>query len=142
MKVEFNPDGSLKLPGHVIEAKRENQEKMLKQRCIRIKRQVVNSFAPKKCALHITLSEYFTDNGFITAIYNYFREKAEVPTKLIKINDREFDVEVETDFKRCSDCNSFVNQLRDFLDDNVIEDKGTCTYKGREGNFSYEDYFE
>jgi hypothetical protein len=142
MAVEFNPDGSIKLPGHIEKAKQENRERMLKQRCIRIKREVVSSSAPKKCALHITLSEAFTSNSFITAIYGYFMQKSVVPTKLIKVNEKEFKVEVGTDFKRCSDCNSFINQLKDFLDGNVIEDMGTCTYKGRESNFCYEDYFE
>ena len=92
MAVEFNPDGSIKLPGHIVKAKEENKERMLKQRCIRIKRELVSSTSPKECALHIVLSEAFTDNGFITAIYNYFMEKSVVPTKLIKINEKEFKV--------------------------------------------------
>lgn len=140
--IEFNPDGSIRLPAHIEQAKRENAERMLKQRCIRIKREQVSLVPPKKCVLRITLSQAFTESGFVEAIYNYFREKAQVPVKLIKVNDREFEVEIGTDFRRCTDCNALISKYRDFLDGNVIEEMGGCTFEGRSQSFCDEDYFE
>ncbi|MBT3985474.1 hypothetical protein HOD38_05260 [archaeon] len=137
--MEFNPDGSMKLPEHMNRKKEENKEKLKKQRCICVKREVVNFSAPKKCVLQITLSEALSDNRFIETIYNYFKEKATVPHKLTKINEKQFEVEIGTDFKRCSDCNHLISEYRQFFGGNIIDEKGTCTFKGR--SFCYEDYF-
>ena len=140
--VEFNPDGSIKLPEQFARNKEENKEKLKSRRCIKITRQIVSFTSPKKCILHIILSDVISDNRFIGNIYNYFKEKASVPTKIEKLNDREFKIEVGTDFRRCSDCNSLINQYREFLDGNIIEEKGSCTFEGMKKNFSYEDYFD
>jgi len=139
--VEFNPDGSIKLPGQLGRKHEEDKEKLRRQRCIKIKRDVISFTAPKKCVLHITLSEAFFDNRFIENIYNYFREKATVPNKIKKINEKQFEVEIGTEFKRCSECNSLINRYREFLDGNIIEEKGSCAFEGRKRNFCYEDYF-
>ena len=135
---EFNPDGSIKLP----ERFSRNKEKLKSSRCIRIKREIVSFSAPKKCVLHITLSEVILDNRFIETIYSYFKNKASVPNNLKKINENQFDIEIGTDFRRCTDCNSLINEYREFLDGGVIDEKGGCTFEGRKRNFCYEDYFE
>ncbi len=140
--VEFNPDGSIKLPGYMQKKREDDSNRLKNQRCIKIKREVISFTAPKKCSLHITLSERITDIRFIENIYNYFRENASVPTTIKKINEKEFIVEVGTNFKRCSDCNSLVNRYREFLDGNLIDIKGSCTSEGRQKNFCYEDYFD
>jgi len=139
--MEFNPDGSMKLPEHMTRKKEVDKEKLKRQRCILVKREVVNFSAPKKCVLQITLSEVLYDNRFIETIYNYFKEKASVPHKLIKINDKQFEVEIGTDLRRCTDCNSLINQYREFFEGNIIDEKGSCTFEGRKRNFCYEDYF-
>lgn len=140
--VEFNPDGSIKLPEEFAQHKEKNKAKLRHQRCIKIKRDLVSFTAPKKCILHITISESLNDIRFIDTIYEQFREKAAVPNKLKKINEKQFDVEIGTDFRRCSDCNSLINRYREFLDGNMIEEKGSCTFEGRKKNFCYEDYFD
>ena len=140
--MQFNPDGSLKLSSATVQKKKDNEDRMKKFRCIRIRKEMVNFSAPKKCLLHITLSDVIVDNKFVDNIHHYFKAQCEVPTKLIKINDKEFDVEIGTHFKRCSDCTALVRRYRDFLDDAVIEEKGNCTYEGFRKNFCYEDYFE
>jgi transcriptional accessory protein Tex/SPT6 len=141
--VEFNADGSLKLPDWLANQKAENEAKLKTQKCIKIKKQVVSSRTPKSCALNITLSDAFSDNRFIETIYNYFREKSEVPSKLIKINEKEFKVEIGTCFRRCSDCNNLVRRFREFLEGCIIEDNGSCTYENKlQSNFCYEDYFD
>ena len=137
--VEFNPDGSIKLPELFARKKQENKEKLKQQRCILIKREIVSFTAPKKCVLHITLSDTLSDNRFIETIYKYFKEKASVPNKLVKINEKEFKVEIGTAFRRCTDCNSLINRYREFLNGNLIDDKGSCMFEGR--SYCYEDYF-
>ena len=142
MNIEFNPDGSLKLPDALVKKKQENLRKLKNQRCIKIRKVVVSFVAPKKCVLKITLSDFFKDDKFIYTIYGYFKDKASVPSSLKKINDKEFEVEIGSDFKRCTDCSSLVNKYREFLDGNIIEEKGSCTFEGFKRNFAYEDYFD
>ncbi len=141
--VEFNSDGSLKLPSMVADKKEENEQKMRSQRCMNIKREIISFSAPKKCVLRVVLSDTFNnDHRFVDNIYGYFKDRAKVPNKLIKISDKEFEVEIGTDFKRCSDCTSLINEFREFLNGNIIEEKGSCTFAGQIKNFSYEDYFD
>ena len=140
--VEFNPDGSIKLPEQYAQNKEENKQKLKSQRCIKIKSDLVSFSAPKKCILHITISESLNDIRFIQTIYDNFKERAAVPNKLVKINDKQFNVEIGTDFRRCSDCNSLINSYREFLDGNIIELKGSCQFEGMKKNFCYEDYFD
>ncbi|MFA6888536.1 MAG: hypothetical protein WC254_03495 [Candidatus Woesearchaeota archaeon] len=139
--MEFNPDGSIKLPGNLAKQKQENEQRMQCQRCIKVRKEIISSYSPKKCALRITLSDAIKDNRFIQILYDEFKRRSSVPTKLNQNSDKEFDVEVGTDFRRCSDCCSLVNKYREFLDGNVIEEKGSCTFEGRK-NMAYEDYFE
>ena len=131
--IEFNPDGSIKLPERLQKKEEENKIKMQCQRCIKITRSIVNFDSPKKCLLNIKLSDKIPNNRFIEGLYNYFKQKAQVPTKLNKISEKEFEIEIGTDFRRCSDCQSLINSYRDFLDNNVIEDRGNCTYRGPAG---------
>ena len=139
--IEFNPDGSLKLPGKVAEKKQEDTRRMKNARCMHIKREVISFTSPKKCKLKLKLSDRITDNRFIETTYNYFLNGSEVPSKLNKINEKEFEVEIGTCFRRCSDCSSLVNRFREFMDGCVIEEKGSCSFEQNK-NFSYEDYFD
>ena len=137
--IEFNPDGSIKIPANVAANQAKKEMRMKKQRCIHVKKELVD-FKPKKCVLHIKVSEAFEDSNFISNIFTSFKNQADTPSKLLKITEREFDIEIGTDFRRCSDCNSLIRRFREFLNGNIIVDKGSCTQKER--NFSYEDYFE
>lgn len=89
----------------------------------------------------MTLSEKMPDSSFVENIYKYFQNESEVPMKLAKINEKEFMIEIGTCFTRCKDCNALINRYRDFMDGNVIEHKGTCTFEQAK-NFCYEDYFD
>ncbi|PIN69457.1 hypothetical protein COV93_05455 [Candidatus Woesearchaeota archaeon CG11_big_fil_rev_8_21_14_0_20_43_8] len=128
--VEFNPDGSLKLPNRLIKKQEIDEKRMRSARCIKIRKDVVDYNSPKKCRLKIVLSEAITDFRFIPTIYSYFANRAEVPTVMRKTGPREFEVEIGTAFKRCTDCCSLVNRYREHLDGCLIEDKGTCTFQG------------
>ena len=74
--------------------------------------------------------------------YDNFKNNVSVPNSLKKINCREFEVEIGTDFRRCTECNSLINRYRDFLDGNIIEENKGCTFEGRKKNFCYEDHFD
>ncbi|MAH33536.1 hypothetical protein CL615_04030 [archaeon] len=140
--VEFNSDGSIKLPNVLVQQKKDNEYKMKNGHCITIKKEMVSNQSPKKCMLHIELSERFTDDSFVANIYGQFMANSEVPSKLTKKNEREFEVEIGTCFRRCQDCNNLVRMYREFLDGNIIELKGSCTYEGFNRTFTYEDHFD
>lgn len=140
--VEFNADGSIKIPGQLAKVNEKNEQRLKSERCMRIKREVISFSAPKCCVLHLTISESFPDSRFVETIYNDFIRTAAVPSKIIKVNDRQFDIEIGTDFRRCTNCNSLVNRYKEFLDDNVIDEKGSCTFEGKKSSFYYEDHFE
>ena len=138
--VEFNPDGSVKLPERFTKKKSEDNEKMRCSRCIRINREIVSFSAPKQCKLNITLSDTIIDNRFVENIYTYFSKDSPVPTSIEKIDEKNFSVTIGTNFRRCTACNSLINKYREFFDGSVIENKGSCTFEVRK--FAYEDYFD
>ena len=141
--MQFNEDGSLKLSSGTIKKKQDTEDRLKRARCIRIHKEMVDLSAPKRCLLHITVSDAIMDSRFIESTHKYFKDQCETPTKIIKISEKEFDVEIGTNFKRCSDCTNLIKRYRQFLDDNVIEEKGNCTYESfKSQNFCYEDYFE
>ena len=142
--VEFNGDGSIKLPERIKQNKEDKENRLKTSNCILIKKNIASFKSPKKCNLDIKLSKRITDNRFIDTIYKYFRENSQVPSKIIKINEKEFRVEIGTHFRRCSDCTNLIKRFKEFLYDNLIEENGNCTYESNMGskNFCYEDYFE
>lgn len=143
--VEFNEDGSLKLPASMEKKKQENEHRMKIGRCILIRKEMVSFAAPKRCLLHLRLSDAIVDNRFVETIHRHFNENSAVPSRLIKMDEKEFNIEIGTDFRRCSDCAKLIRQFRDFLGDNVIEEAGNCSYenpfRGQNQNFCYEDHF-
>ena len=137
--VEFNPDGSIKIPGSIAANLERKELKLKKERCVLIKKELAD-INPKKCVLHVKVSSAFPDSAFVSNLFRSFQENSDTPSKLVKINEREFDVVIGSDFKRCTDCNRLVSMFREFLEGNIIEEKGSCTQKER--SFAYEDYFE
>lgn len=140
--VEFNPDGSIKLPDKILKQKKDNEFRMKNGLCVTIKKEVVSDKSPKKCILHVTLSEKLTDDSFVAGIYSHFVNNSEVPSKLSKKDNNELEVEIGTCFSRCKDCTNLLNRFREFLDDNLILEKGSCSFEGRNQPFCYENHFE
>ncbi len=140
--IEFNHDGSVKLPAILSKQKKDNEMRMKDGHCIEIKKEVVSDRSPKKCILNIRLSEKFSDNRFVANIHGHFMNSSEVPSKLSKKDEKNFEVEIGTCFSRCRDCTSLVNRFREFLDGNVIEITGSCAFENKNRAFCYEDYFE
>ncbi|HYD03990.1 MAG TPA: hypothetical protein VEC16_06875 [Alphaproteobacteria bacterium] len=140
--MQFNPDGSLKLSNATVAKKAQDQIMMQKGRCMQVTKEVVEITAPKKCVLRIKLSDAITDTRFIETIHKQFRENASTPTKVTKLNDKEFEIEIGSDFRRCTDCCKLVGKYREFLDGNIIQKKVGCTFEENRRSFSYEDYFD
>ncbi len=141
--IEFNPDGSIKMPGRMAAQKNKEDSKMKNSQCMRIRKEIVSVRPPKSCALHLTLSDKITDISFINNIYSYFNKNSSTPTKLIQLGPKDFRIEIGTDFRRCQDCTTLLNRFKEFLHSNVIENEGNCEYKQRRSqNFCYEDYFD
>lgn len=139
--MEFNPDGSIKLPDRLLKQKKDDEFRMKNGLCATIKKEVISTKSPKKCTLSISLSEKFTDDNFVMGIYKQFMDSSEVPSKLSKINNGEFEVSIGTCFSRCRDCNNLVNRFREFLEGNLIEVKGSCSFESNR-SFCYEDHFD
>src|SRR3989344_106063 len=104
--VDFNPDGSIKMPEGIARKKEEKERRLKKSRCILFRKEAKNFNSTKKCVLHMKLSESFGDSDFVESVYRGFRNSSEVPSKIARLNDKEFDVEIGSSFRRCSDCNS------------------------------------
>lgn len=137
--VEFNADGSIRLPGVLQQNKDKNEHRMKSTRCLKIRKEAVSTYAPKKCVLYLELSTLLPNN-FVEQQHNFFKLKSETKTVLTKIDEKNFEIEIHSDFKRCSECRQLVSRYREFMDGSVIEDKGTCTLKERA--FAYEDHFD
>ena len=139
--IQFNPDGSLKVPKNLDNKKRE-EDRLNSQRCIRIRKDLVSNKPPKTCILEITVSKQIVDRSFIQNKFNYFNMQTNTPCKFKKdeTDPNKFIIEIGSDFKRCSDCEKLCSRYRGFLNGNIITDKGTCPKKERE--FAYEDYFD
>ena len=137
--IEFNEDGSLKLPGFMAEKIEKEKYRMTNARCIRIRKDLENN-KPKTCKLYITVSDAISDTSFVENITKDLSKHSEVPIKFNKVTEKEMEITVGTEFRRCTDCQKLISRFREFLDGNVIEEDGTCTWKKRE--FDYEDYFE
>ena len=138
--IEFNSDGSIKLPSNISEEKNKKDNRIKNTRCAQVRKEAVSTYAPKKCVLHVELSEKITDPKYIEQAFNNFKDNSETPIKIKKVEDRLYAIEIGSSFRRCSECTSVIRRLRDILDGNVIVDKGSCTLKERE--FNYEDHFE
>lgn len=139
--LEFNPDGSLKLSNREQAQKTEKENKLKFQRSILVKREVVNFNSPKSCVLHIKLSDKIGDNSFIKRLFDFFSQQTATPSHITQLNDKEFDVFIGTNFRRCTDCNNLIGRYRQNLNGSLIDEKGNCTFESR-SNFSYEDYFD
>jgi hypothetical protein len=140
--IEFNSDGSIKLPDRIMKQNADNEFRMKNGFCLTIKKEIVNDKSPKKCVLHVILSEKIKDEGFVADIYSQFNSSSQVPSKLSRKSDREFDIELGTCFSRCTDCTKLINRLMEFADGNVILEKGGCSFGAERNKFCYEDYFE
>ncbi len=141
--IEFNPDGSIRIPDLMQKRMQENNDKFKNTSCMQIKKEVVNFTAPKKCVLHMKISDKVYNSDFVEQAFKQIKDASSVPLRITKLSDKEFEIEVGTHFKRCSDCTNLIRKYKEIMGGNLIEDKGNCTYSGFSSKgFCYEDHFE
>lgn len=138
--VEFNPDGSLKIPNWITQAKNDEDKILMAPSGIRVVKEVIRYESPKLCNVHLTLSPNACITTFVQTISSNFKQHAETPIKLIQKTDKEFIFEIGTSFRRCSECTSLIGRFRENADGNLVLKKGNCPYEQK--SFSNEDYFE
>ncbi|MFH1134413.1 MAG: hypothetical protein V1735_08060 [Nanoarchaeota archaeon] len=138
--VEFNADGSIKLPEAFARRKADDEVRLKTQRCLRIRREIVSFRPPKECVLSITAADAILDRRFVETVWEGFNRTAKTPMKLSRLGDKEFEIRVGSDFHRCSECAALRGRFREFLDGNIIDVRGNCAFEQRK--FDYEDYFD
>lgn len=140
--VEFNPDGSIKLPDKLAHHKARQENLMKDVKCIKVRKEVVSTKPPKSCVLHFVLSDRVTDDRFVDTIYSGWSGESDTPSKFIREGPKEFRVEIGTNFRRCTDCTALIRRYHNFVR-NMIENDGNCSYRQKvQSRFSYEDYFD
>ena len=140
--IEFNPDGSIKMPSKLAHLKQKEENLMSNVNCMKVRKEVVSVRAPKSCSLHFNISEKTNDIRFVDTIYAEWRRTSDTPSKLIKESPKEFRVDIGTNFRRCSDCTTLIKRYHNFIR-NLIEKEGNCSYKqNMQSRFCYEDYFD
>ncbi len=127
--MEFNADGSLKLSGAVNKQKEEDVRRMKDTRCVKIVKDATKTSSPKHCTISITASNHL-EASFIEKTFGFFSKRVDSNVKLLKLSDRDCQVIIGNQFSRCRDCQELVSSFRIYLDGNVIEKKGSCTFKG------------
>jgi len=137
--VEFNPDGSLKVPQWMAQAKKDEDKILASPFGMRVVKEVIRYESPKLCNVHLTLSPHVSSAAFVQTITSDFKQHAQTPIKLVQKADKEFTVEVGTSFRRCSECTSLIGRFRENANGNLLLKKGNCPYEQR--SFSDEDYF-
>lgn len=138
--LQFNSDGSIKLPEKMANSRSRKQDKMRNERALILRKEIICKTSPKKCKLTLFLSDKIEDSRFVETIFNQVKINFETPVKLFKENRREFYIEIGTAFKRCTECSKLINEYRQFINGNFFEENWGCTFKPRE--MCYEDHFE
>ena len=125
--MEFNLDGSIKLPKNVLKKKEDDKKTFLEKPSIRVIRNQISSTTPLKCELTIQASERLSDPKKIESIFKQstgkFSHMAQLSIK--KINNREFLVKITSGMYRCSWCNNFREFLGKEFNVEVIN-QGSC----------------
>ena len=112
--MEFNPDGSLKLPDCILKKKEGDDEIFSNEPSIRITRHQISPETPLKCELIIEASDKLDNPEKIKDFYNTaiskFKHMADLSIK--KINERKYSVIIISGQFRCSWCESFRRYLK------------------------------
>lgn len=127
MKIEFNPDGSMKLPEEIVN-KKENDDKIFQNKpSIRIIRNQSSVETPLTCELCIQASNKLENFDKIESIYKRatgkFRHMANLSFR--KINNREYNVTIISGMYRCSWCENFRTFIEGEMNVKVIN-CGSC----------------
>jgi len=129
MAVEFNPDGSIKLPGKIQNYKDDQEKEFQEGRVIRMIRRAVSD-KPLIDELHILLSPKVEGpqrvEGLFRQATTLFRHKAQL--SISKYSEREYVVKIVSGQFR----DTWISDFRYYLIDQM---KTRIQYWGRENDF-------
>lgn len=142
--IQFNPDGSIKMPSTMQKDKDDKKKRMESSQCIKITKEVQSFTSPKKCCLHLECGKRYSNTEFVENITKSHSQHVDTPIKLQKESTHSFKIFIGTDFKRCQDCTKLISKFNSFASGNSIVEKGNCPYESWEERreFTFEDYFE
>ena len=127
--MEFNQDGSLKLPEEEIK-RRENKKQIFQdESAIKITRFQISSTTPLNCELTLHASNKLKEPEKIKQIFEKAKGKFKHMSELsiLKIDDKEYKVKIISGRFRCSWCENFRNFLEEELDTKIIN-QGSCLF--------------
>jgi hypothetical protein len=125
-KVEFNPDGSIKLPGKV--KNKVNVESIFRNHpAISVRRRQISTYNPLRCELIIKASDKVTNPSRIESLFNSARGKFKHMSQLSirERNPHEYVVKIVSGSFRCSWCEKFRLYLGKEMNVKLIQE-GTC----------------
>ena len=127
-KIEFNPDGSIKLPDRMINKRKQEDEVFESRPAIRITRDQVSYVTPLKCELSIEASPLLGNPQRIKALFEYAEERFrhEANLSITKEHEKKYVITIISGKFRCTWCQTFRNYLQNSLDCRMIQ-KGSCS---------------
>ena len=129
MKLEFNPDGSMKLPESMVKKKEDEDKIFQDEPCVRIIRDQISTVTPLTCELLIQASDKLDNFDKIEYIFETSKERvvhgvgADLSIK--KINNKEYVVKIISGAYRCSWCENFRKGIERSMKVKVIN-WGSC----------------
>jgi len=127
LKIDFNPDGSIKLPKRIIKEREDDDKIFRDEPSIRVTRNQISSITPLKCELTIEASNKLINPKRIKLIYNSASGKFKHMSQLSiqKIHNRKYVVRIISGRFRCSWCNNFRRYLKKEMNVKIIN-YGSC----------------
>lgn len=130
LNLEFNCDGSLKVPNGFVKKLVDSDEVFKDDKAIRIVKKMVSCVNPLKCELLISCSNKFEEVGVVEKLFRSatgkFRHMAQLSFN--KVNSYEFKVSIVSGQYRCSWCENFINYLGEKTDCKIIDETSCMSF--------------
>ncbi len=118
--VEFNSDGSIKLPGRMTRQQEENDVIFSSRPSFKMLRNQTSTITPLTCELHIEASKHVNPN-IIESVFNQAKNNFRTDAGLsIRKEEGRYIVKIVSGFNRCNWCHHFINSLSDSADARII----------------------
>ncbi|HME86894.1 MAG TPA: hypothetical protein VKE88_00595 [Candidatus Nanoarchaeia archaeon] len=118
--VEFNPDGSIKLPSRMLKQAEENNTVFESRPSFRILRNQTSTITPLTCELTIETSKHL-DPSVVERVFNQTKENFRTDAGLsITQFEGKHIVKIVSGFNRCNWCHAFLNNLSDTANARII----------------------
>ncbi|MEK6886207.1 MAG: hypothetical protein AABW88_00060 [Nanoarchaeota archaeon] len=115
--VEFNPDGSIKLPSRMTKQNDANDNLFATQPSFKILRNQTSTVTPLTCELHIEASKHILTPNIIELAFNEAKNNFKTDAGLTKTNNV---IKIVSGFNRCNWCHHFIDHLADRSNARII----------------------